>query len=195
MGLNERIIKRCSLGKDFDEDHPILYSLGAPVAEDVDRIVTSVDMKVGAYTIAAQPDIARNITVTRTVVDAADTPGTIIVTGTNIAGDIISEVITPGAHGITVYGTKAFKTVASVVGAGWAKGGTTADTIEVGVGKALGVPVTMSAQADCVLGVLGTAITAVTVAVGTPATLEASTVDMSTGTYNGSKRALVWITG
>ena len=35
----------------------ICCTLGSPVVDDVDRIVTDVHCKVGAYTIAAQPDV------------------------------------------------------------------------------------------------------------------------------------------
>ena len=71
--------------------HPLsdmvtMVDLGTPVVADVDRIVTSTDMKVGAYTIAAQPDVPRNITVTRTAGDTADTGGTITVVCTNVDG-------------------------------------------------------------------------------------------------------------
>lgn len=170
--------------------HTDLFLLGAPVLADVDRYVTSVDMKVGSYTIAAQPDIPRNVTVTRTVVTSADTPGTITVTGTNIDDEVISEVIVPGAHGVTVAGTKAFKTIASIVGAGWVIA-TDEDTITVGCGTALGMPFAVDAAAQVKIGIVGTALVVPTVAVTDPATVEGSTVDTSSGTYDGTKKA--WI--
>lgn len=170
----------------------VLYNLGTPIVATTDRIVASVAMGNKAYTIAAQPVVARNITVTRTAVDAADTPGIITVTGTNNGGWGISEVIIPGATGVTVAGTKAFKTVTSVVGSGWTIGGG-ADTIVVGVGTKLGLPYKARATANVMLGILGTAIAAVNAAVTTPATLEGSTIDMSAGTYDGSKAAQVFM--
>jgi len=169
-----------------------LVNLGTPVVADVDRIVTSANMKVGAYTIAAQPDIPRNITVTRTAVGAADTGGTVTITGTSVEDKPITEAITVGADGVTVAGAKAFKTVTSVVGAGWVidEGN---DTITVGVGTELGLTAKVAAAADILLGILGTTITAHNPTVTDPPTAEGTTIDMSAGTYNGSKAAMVFV--
>jgi hypothetical protein len=172
------------------EDLSILKDLGAPILADVDYIVESTNMKVGAYTIAHQPDVPRCITCTRTVVGDADTPGTLVIVGTNWDGQIITETLTVGAHGVLVVGAKAFKTVTSVTGAGWVIA-TNNDTITVGVGAVLGLPYIPDAAADILLGILGTTITAHTpVAAGT---LEGSTIDMSAGTYDGSKHAFVFL--
>lgn len=165
--------------------------LGAPILADVDRVVVSANMKVGAYTIAAQPDVPRNITVTATAGGTADTMGTILVTGTNVDGDVITETLTPVA-GSTVAGAKAFKTVASVVGAGWvidAVEGTN-DTITVGVGNLLGLPIVIAGGTNCRLGVLGVAFVTPTTTVGV---IELCTVDLSSGTYNGTKAAFALI--
>lgn len=174
--------------REFADDHlnylGRVVPLGAPVVADVDRIVTSVDMKVGSYTVAAQPDVPRNITVTATAVGTADTMGTITVTGTNVFNQTITEVLTPVA-GSTVAGAKAFKTVTSVVGAGWVIDASegTKDTVTVGVGSVIGLPFKIL-TGDCLLSILGTAIIVPTVAVGA---VESCTVDASSGTYNGSK--------
>lgn len=114
--------------------------LAAATAAVTDRFVTSVDMKVGAYTLAnagAMPTAgARHVTVIRTAVDTADTGGTIVVVGKNLSGETITETLTVGAHGATVAGTKWFASIASVTGAGWvidaAEG--SKDTIVVGCG-------------------------------------------------------------
>ena len=170
-----------------------LYNLGTPVVADIDRIVTTTNMKVGTYTIAAQPDVARNITVTATAGGTADTMGKITVAGTNSDGVSISEEIIPVA-GSTVVGAKAFKTVTSVTGSGWVINGTTPvnDTIVVGVGAVLGLPIALSAATQIVMGILGTAIVAHTPVVTNPVTLCGTTIDMSSGTYNGSKAALIF---
>lgn len=170
----------------------VLYNLGAPEVEDADRIVAATDMIVGDYTLALDPDIPRNITVTVAANDAADTMGTITVEGTNYDDAVISEVITPAA-GSTIAGEKAFKTVTKVTGADWVinSGGTpTADTIEVGVGSLLGSPVRALLTTDIMLGILGVTITAHNPAIGT--TLEETTVNMTAGTYNGSKDAIIF---
>ena len=107
-------------------------------AADVDKIVTSANMKVGAYTVAAQPSAPSIITVTATAVGTADTAGTIIVVGTDIYDRAQTETIIPVA-GSTVTGTKYFKSVTSVTGAGWViDAGSGNDTITVGVPMAGG---------------------------------------------------------
>ncbi len=170
-----------------------LYNLGAPDLADDDLIVTSTNMKVGSYTFDAQPDIPRNITVTATAGDTADTMGTITITGTNYSDEEISEEIIPVA-GSTVAGALAFKTVSSVVGAGWViDGSETNDTIVVGTGNKLGLHLELDVASEVIMGVLGTAITATNATVSTPASLEGTTIDMSSATYDGIKEALVFI--
>jgi hypothetical protein len=114
----------------------------AATAAVTNRLVTSTDMKAGAYTVAnagAMPSAgARHVTVTRTVVGGtADTPGKITVTGKSISGHAITEDIVPGANGVLVAGAKWFASVDGIAGSGWAidTGGTpAADTIIVGCG-------------------------------------------------------------
>jgi len=104
----------------------------APVA-DADGYVTSVNMKVGAYTLAATAPTfgTRHVTCTRTVAGAADTAGTIAVVGKDLSGQTITESLTPGANGVLVTGTKFFASVTSVTGVGWVIGEAN-DTIIVG---------------------------------------------------------------
>jgi hypothetical protein len=117
-------------------------------AADADKIVTSTNMKVGAYTVAAHPSAPSLITVTATANGTADTPGTITVVGTDVYDRVLTEVIIPVA-GSTVSGTRYFKTVTSVTGAGWViDAGSGNDTITVGVPmsagiEAEGLPVTL----------------------------------------------------
>lgn len=101
---------------------------------DVDKIVTSTNMKVGSYTVAAQPVSLARISITVTAVDTADTMGTITISGTDIVGNSQSEIVTPVADS-TVYTTSLFKSVTSVVGAGWVIDAVEVsnDTITVGV--------------------------------------------------------------
>lgn len=97
-------------------------NIGAATTAVANRFVTSVAMKVGAYTVAnggAMPTGgARKITVTHTAVSTVDTLGTIAIVGTDLAGAVISETITP-LNGTVATGTKWFRTVTSVTGAGW----------------------------------------------------------------------------
>ena len=120
---------------------PVGFRAGQPVVADVDRIVTSTSMIVGAYTVAnasAAGGIALNVTVTNTTNGAFDTPGTIAVVGTDIDDQALTESIIPATNA-TVQGTRAFKTVTSVTGVGWVTDGTD-DDIEVGFGELIGLP-------------------------------------------------------
>lgn len=97
------------------------------------RFVASTNMIVGAYTLAqtTQPTPGpRRVTITHTTATGVDTLGTIEVTGTDLRGEVISEVLTPVAAG-TATGTKFFVTVTDVVGSGWVISGGN-DTIVVG---------------------------------------------------------------
>jgi len=120
---------------------PVGFRAGAPVVADVDRIVTSTAMIVGAYTVAAGTPaggIALNVTVTNTTNGVFDTPGTIDIVGTDIDDQVLTESIIPATNA-TVQGTQAFKTVVSVTGVGWVTDGTD-DDIEVGFGELIGLP-------------------------------------------------------
>ena len=116
-----------------------LVSATLHTAADTDRIVTTTNMKVGAYTVAAQPYGPSLITVTTTASGTADTQGTITVVGTDIFDVAQTDVIIPVADS-TVSGVKYFKTVTSVTGAGWVVDvGAGNDTIVVGVPASCGL--------------------------------------------------------
>jgi hypothetical protein len=150
---------------------------------DVDLLVTTTDMKVGAYTIAASPAVPRVLTVSITRVDTADTMGIITFTGTDSDDTVITEVITPVDNTIAT-GLKAFKTCTSAIGSGWVIGGTDEDTITIGTGPALGLPevaVVSVTNATAFFDSVGEPLTAV----GTGADLANSTVTVTT-TLDGS---------
>ncbi len=113
--------------------------LGSPTVEDDDFLVAAgTSMKVGAYILLQTVmDVPRNVIVTHTAVDAADTLGTIVVVGTDINGDAITDTITP-LSGTVANGVKAFKTITSITGAGWVIGGGN-DTIKIGCGTRIGL--------------------------------------------------------
>lgn len=135
-------------GEAFIKNVPLknylsVFAPAAPATAVANRYVTSTAMKNGSYTVANDglpgDGLCRNVTCTRTVVGGADTPGVLTVTGTDYNGETITEVLVPGASGILVSGKKAFKSVTSVVGSGWAvDSGTDYDTIVVGFGDVVG---------------------------------------------------------
>jgi hypothetical protein len=165
-------------------------SLGSPVVDDIDLIVTSANMKVGAYTVAAQPDVPRNITVTHTAVGAADTLGTIVVVGTDRNNEVISETITP-LNGTIASGLRAFKTVTSVTGVGWVIGEGN-DTIKVGVGGKIGLPDKLRNNRP-VQGILNGSLEATMPTLTISATvLSLNTVDFSTG-WGGTAATVLYL--
>ena len=105
---------------------------------DDNKIVTSEDMKnTTTYTIAAHPSAPSLIGIGITATSTADTMGTIAVVGTGFYDEVQSETVTP-VVGSTVWTTKYYKTVTSIIGTGWeAKNG--ADKIIVGVPMSAGI--------------------------------------------------------
>ena len=191
MSLNTEKIRNPEV-KKYVKDHfdkaCRLISLGTPIAADTNYIVESANMKVGTYTIAHQPDVCRRLSVTHTTVAAGtDTLGTLTFVGTDFDGYTISETVTPIADDVA-YTTKAYKTITSITGAGWVTAGG-ADTIIIGVDARLGLPYDISGSLSVKLGVVGTAIIAPTSYAG--GTKEKSMVDISSGTFDGTKQVYV----
>jgi hypothetical protein len=111
-----------------------LTNTAATTAAVANRIVTSTNMIVGAYTIANASPVWSGgalITITHTTATGADTLGTITIVGKDLAGQTISETITPVADSL-VSGAKIFRSVTSATGAGWVINGGN-DTIVIGV--------------------------------------------------------------
>jgi Ca2+-binding RTX toxin-like protein len=120
--------------------YPRTHLAGAPAAADPNLFVTDVHMKVAtAYTIATpnmpEAGTARHVTLTRTFDGLADTPGTVTITGKNLAGETITEILTPSAVDATlVEGVKWFHTVTGAQGAGWIITAGDNDHIVIGCG-------------------------------------------------------------
>ena len=161
--------------------------LGQPVVADVDRIVVSRDWPSGAEsaTIAAQPDVPRNLTFALTDADNSCT-GTITITGLDVHGRAVTETVTVGGGTKTLTGTKIFRSVTSVGVATGAGGTPSTDVYVVGVGNLIGLPFDLPSIAAVKLVKMGTAtitLSSSTVKVGT----SISAVDGSGSTYDGAK--------
>jgi hypothetical protein len=112
----------------------VYHNLAATTAAVTNRIVTSTNMVVGTYTIANASPVWSGgalITLTHTTATGADTLGTVTLVGKDLAGQTITEVLTPVADS-TVTSTKIFRSVTSATGAGWVINGGN-DTIVIGV--------------------------------------------------------------
>ena len=174
----------------------VMYTPGSPVVDDVDWFVASADMKVGAYTLAhTAPDCgARNVTVTETITNASeDTNGTVVVTGTNLAGETITETLTPNG-GATVAGAKCFATITSIVGADWVKGGADPDTITFGFGPKIGLPDKLTDTAQVLVTSLNNVKEATAAAVTVSATaLESNGVDLDSALNGTPVKIYYWL--
>jgi hypothetical protein len=106
----------------------------ATTAAVTNRIVTTTNMKVGAYTVANASAVWSGgflVTATITAVTGNDTAGTLVIVGKDLAGQAQTETITL-TDGVGGSGSKIFRSVTSVTGAGWVIN-TGNDTIVVGV--------------------------------------------------------------
>lgn len=106
----------------------------ATTAAVTNRLVTTTNMKVGAYTLANTSAVwsgGFTVTATITAVTGNDTAGTLVVVGTSLAGQAVTETITLTA-GSGGTGSQIFRSVTSITGAGWVIN-TGNDTIVVGV--------------------------------------------------------------
>jgi hypothetical protein len=152
-------------------------NLAAANAVSADRFLNSVNMKVGAYTLdetTIPTQGARHINVTHTLGGNVDTLGTLTVVGKDLAGQTITEVITPVDSSL-VAGTKWFASVTSVTGAGWVVSvDTTPDTIEIGYGAEICVCEGAGRLAAIVVNTTAASTIVVADARGTIATLKAS---------------------
>jgi hypothetical protein len=174
----------------------VMYTPGSPVLGDDDWFVVSVDMKVGAYTLAhTAPDCgARNVTVTQTKTDTEDTNGTIVIVGTDLAGNVITETLTPN-HGDTVAGAKAFATITSITGVGWAVDGAegTKDKVKVGFGAVLGLPDKLTDTAQFMAASFGNAAEALAGKTVSATALESNTFTMTSALNGSPVKVYYWL--
>lgn len=115
------------------------YDLATPtVAATTNYIVASVNLTNTTFTLAHQPDVPRNVTIAVTDTTPSITAGTITVTGLDVNGSTITEVLDLST-GLTLTGTKVFASISSAVSAGATTlGGAGDETIIVGVGSVVG---------------------------------------------------------
>lgn len=105
------------------------FDIASSVPE-LDKILTSANMIVGAYSLTGQLDSRRRISITHVGAGTVDTLGTIVLIG--ISGDVSTiETITPVANS-TVYGVNCYSSVTSLTGVGWVISAGN-DTITVGI--------------------------------------------------------------
>jgi len=175
------ITKGIRAGKDEKLAKVLRMYSCVPALIDADEFFTG-NMANGAYTLllTVMPDaLAHNITVAQTAVGAEDTNGIITVVGTDINGLYTTEVITPNA-GVTIQGTKAFKTITSITGSGWVIGEGN-DTIVIGYGELVGLPEKVALAADILMVAHNTALVNAPTATVSSTVTALNTVTVPTG--------------
>lgn len=189
--LDPNVVHNCALA-------PIVrIDLGAPITADPNGILDGGAVGATAATFEAGDlllttlDVPRNIT----MVGSAGANHVLTVNGTDEYGVVMSETLTLTAD-TPVAGKKAFKTITSI---DVAAGGQAGDTVDIGFGDVLGLPVFLPGKAF-VLGESedGVAPTAGTVVAGVSTVATATTGDVR-GTYapnsaaNGSKAFALFV--
>jgi len=158
------------------------------VATDDNRLLsnqaTSDSVITTVVSFLAQPDFPRNITITPGGTTADVPAGDIVVTGTNIRGEVISETFTLTADQTAEdTGLKAFKTVTSIIfpiqdGAG--------ATYDVGIADVLGLDRMMVGDEVILATIDGTFETTRPTVVASASAIESNTIDPNTA-LDGSK--------
>ena len=168
-------------------------SCGAPALEVANRLVTTANMKVGSYTVANSGlhsgSECRSVRLTVTKAGNVDTLGTITITGTDYLDQVITDIIVP-IDNTTADGVKCFKTVTSIVGAGWVSDGTP-DTIVIGTGPLVQIPAYLAATADVVFAIFTTAIINAPTVTISSSVISLNTINASSLTYDGTKKLRV----
>lgn len=169
----------------------LVADLGAPIVATVNTIVASRDFANATATIAAQPDVPRNLTGTLTDANSSVTAGIATITYLDPEGVQRVEVVTFAQLGAVWAGTRIVAFVQSIVMSGVVGnlGGT--DVVVFGVGIKIGLPSPIAAASQVRHVYLGdgaaSRIAAPVISVG----LLSSAVDVSASTYNGVKRLRV----
>jgi hypothetical protein len=175
---------------DIAEGTKLIVSsyLLAPALADVAGVVASADWANATPTIVAQPDVPRNVTATLTDVNNS-CRGLLTVTGTDLAGRVVTETMQPdgAGGGKTLTGTKIFAAVTSVALTGCTGGTPSTDVFVVGYGNVIGLPSDIQSATAVKSVKLGGAVVTPVVKTG----VSSSGVDASAGTYDGAKALVV----
>lgn len=152
----------------------------APLAANTTRILNTVNLDGSTKTtFAGQPDFPRNVQ----LVASGATTANVVVNGTNIRGENLSETI--ALNGATpVLGLHAFKTITSIVLPNVAT-----TTISVGIGAKLGLDRRMTEASVIDAYATGTRETTAATATNSPSSTSLNTITTNTapnGTLNFS---------
>jgi hypothetical protein len=165
---------------------------GTPVAASSTRVVSGTagntsDAAVTLSTFTAQPDVPRNIVITPGGSTGDVAACTVVVNGTNYFGQAIHENFTFSANASTAQtGSKAFKTVTSVVFPALCEDAPYAATWSVGVGEKIGLKRCMDYAGDWAWSMVDGVYESTRATIAADAShVESNTADFN-GTMNGS---------
>lgn len=168
-------------------------TITTPILASATRVKTSFDgpSSAEAATItsfSAQPDVPRNITITPGGTTTDVETCNVVVTGTNIFGDTITETLAFAANANSATaGAKAFKTVTSVLFPADCESGGFAATWTIGVGDVLGLSRCMDSAGHVAFAVFdGAYETTRPTCIADADEIEKNTCDIN-GALNGSK--------
>jgi hypothetical protein len=116
----------------------VKYSVAPVVGDNVRTLAATLLVQTVTKTVTTgitNPDVPRNLTIKG---GDANVTGNVVINGTDVLGAVLTETIALSGTSAVV-GTKAFKTVTSIVLPPYAAAGT--ETVSVGVGVKLGLPV------------------------------------------------------
>jgi hypothetical protein len=157
------------------------YTTTPVVGDNVRTLAATLLVQTVTKTVTTgitNPDYPRNLTIKG---NDGNVTGNVVINGTDILNAVISETIAlNGASAVA--GTKAFKTVTSIVLPPYAVAGT--ETVSVGVGVKIGFPVRLYNINQKLFTNFDSAIDAGTVTVGTDVSTSLYAV---AGTMNGTK--------
>ena len=107
----------------------------------LDSAVTVANLTNKSWTIAAQPDVPRNVFLTVVDTTPGIVAGTVTVTGVGAYGQTLVETFNCAAGAGTYTGNRAFATIATIVTAGFSVlGGSGDETFKAGYGLKIGLP-------------------------------------------------------
>ena len=170
--------------------------LGAPALANASAVLLETALGDGEITEVAEdinsPDIPRNLSITGVEGGETALEGDVVIEGTNILDREITETIALSGTD-TVAGSKAFKTVTRIILPERKQAG---DKVKVGTGKLLGLHQPLDSEDEVIVAFLNKAIQSAVGKVTTDSdAVEKNTIDLSAGTYNGTKRASVLLKG
>ena len=167
---------------------PVLhYNLETPYVGTATKCHAAVVLALGATTTVSagftQPDFPRILSVKG---NDGNVTGNCVFTGTDINDDVLTETIVASAS-TEDFGTKAFKTITSVVLPAYAVGAT--ESISIGMGDSFGFPLAISNTALVLTADFDGSADGGSVTVGATAALS---LYVMSGTLDGAKDVDLW---